>query len=374
MLKMNLASLGRGLGFLVVTTVVVSIAQAADAVTPAMTNAPTQAAAPTAVTNAPPAAPVWPADVPNSPAVLPGKGLAEHPFFYAGEWNYPKPVQTMFIVRDGKVAWSYSIPSKDPTGGIQELSDATLLSNGNVVFARMSGAAEVTPEKKVIWNYDAPQGYQVHVIQPLGLDRVMMVQNGNPATLSIINIKTGKTEKQIVLPTGKPLSTHGQFRRVRMTGAGTFLAAHMDNNKVAEYDASGKEIWSLAVPSPWAATRLKNGNTLISSNKGFVREVNPKGETVWEFTQQDVPEIHLFSLQEADRLANGDTVISNWCPNGIKNPQDWATSVQVLEVTPEKKVVWALRSWAEPADLGPATSIQLLDEPGKGEDADHQQR
>ena len=370
---MNLATLGRGLGLFSLTIWGATSAYAADAVAPAATNAAAQTP-PAAVTNAPPAKPAWPADVPNSPTMLPGKGLAEHPFFYAGEWNYPKPVQTMFIVRGGKVVWSYSIPSKDPSGGIQELSDATLLSNGNVVFARMSGAAEVTPEKKVIWNYDAPKGYQVHVIQPLGLDRVMMVQNGNPATLSIINIKTGKTEKQIVLPTGNPLKTHGQFRRVRMTSAGTFLAAHMDNNKVAEYDADGKEIWSLAIPSPWAATRLKNGNTLISSNKGFVREVTPKGETVWEFTQQDVPEIHLFSLQEADRLANGDTVISNWCPNGIKNPQDWATSVQVLEVTPEKKVVWALRSWAEPADLGPATSIQLLDEPGKGEDADHQQR
>jgi hypothetical protein len=38
--------------------------------------------------------------------------------------------------------------------------------------------------------------------------------------------------------------------------------------------------------------------------------------------------------------------------------------VQVLEVTPAKKVVWALRAWAEPADLGPATVVQLLDEPG----------
>jgi len=35
----------------------------------------------------------------------------------------------------------------------------------------------------------------------------------------------------------------------------------------------------------------------------------------------------------------------------------------VLEVTPEKKVVWALRSWEDPEDLGTATAIQLLDQP-----------
>ena len=35
--------------------------------------------------------------------------------------------------------------------------------------------------------------------------------------------------------------------------------------------------------------------------------------------------------------------------------------VQVIEVTPDKKVVWALRDWN---NLGSATGIQLLDQPG----------
>ena len=53
-----------------------------------------------------PAPTVPPAPVgPFSPAQLPGKGLAQHPFFYAGEWNHPKPEQEMFIVRDGKVVY-----------------------------------------------------------------------------------------------------------------------------------------------------------------------------------------------------------------------------------------------------------------------------
>jgi hypothetical protein len=40
--------------------------------------------------------------------------------------------------------------------------------------------------------------------------------------------------------------------------------------------------------------------------------------------------------------------------------------VQLLEVTPAEIVVWALREWNNP-DLGPASSIQLLDEPGTPE-------
>jgi hypothetical protein len=200
----------------------------------------------------------------------------------------------------------------------------------------------------------------------------MIIQNGNPAKMMIFNTATGQLEKEMVLPTGNPLKTHGQFRRARMTAAGTLLAAHMDNNKIAEYDMAGKEVWSLAVPSPWSAVRLKNGNTLLTSNRGFVREVNARGETVWELTQADVPGIKLFSLQEANRLANGNTVISNWCPNGIKDPKGWRDSVQVIEVTPDKKLVWALRAWDEPANLGPATNIQLLDEPGVPEKGEQQ--
>jgi hypothetical protein len=43
--------------------------------------------------------------------------------------------------------------------------------------------------------------------------------------------------------------------------------------------------------------------------------------------------------------------------------------VQAIEVTPQKQVVWALASRTDPADLGPATTFQFLDEPSAPEDA-----
>jgi len=42
----------------------------------------------------------------------------------------------------------------------------------------------------------------------------------------------------------------------------------------------------------------------------------------------------------------------------------WPTVVQLVEVTPDKKAVWALRDWTV---LGPASSTQLLDQPGAAE-------
>ena len=177
-----------------------------------------------------------------SPATLPGNGLSQHPFLYAGQYDFRKPVQTIFIVRDGKIVWTYEIPTyaSDAAKTLQEISDATLLSNGNVVFAHKTGAGVVTQDKKLIWNYDAPPGCEVHVCKPVGLDRVMIVQNGRPAKLMIINIVTGKTEKEFELPTDPKGAVHTQFRRAHMTLAGTFLVAHHDQDKVVEYDAERK--------------------------------------------------------------------------------------------------------------------------------------
>jgi hypothetical protein len=288
---------------------------------------------------------------------LPGKGIAQHPFLYCGEWQRRSTSdQTMYIVRNGSVVWSYTNPLKG------ELGDCTMLSNGNIVFSRQFGASEITPDKKIVWNYDGPPGTEIHTAYPIDKDRVLIMQNGNPAKLLVIRKRGNKVETELTLPT-RSTGTHGQFRHIRMTRRGTFLVAHLDLGKVVEYDKHGNELWSAPAPSGWAAVRLKNGNTLISGNQhGYVREVNPKGETVWEINKSDLPGIPLYTVQEVSRLANGNTLINNWV--GSVPTAEWPKVVQLIEVTPDKKVVWALRDWTL---LGPASSTQLLDEPGKPE-------
>jgi hypothetical protein len=347
----------------------------------AQTPVPVPASAP-----APAASPVAPKPkrLPRAPAPepgsLPGKGLAQHDFLYAGQWDTRNPLETMFLVRGGKVVWTHTIPDKDIQAGkteTAEWSDIHLLSNGNVLYARKTGATEITSDKQVVWNYDAPAGTEVHSAQPIGLDKVFLCQNGFPPKVMLINKKTGQIEMEHELEYKKPdpddpkkgNMVHGQLRHVRITKAGTYLIAYLNLGKVVEYDKSWKEIWSCPAPSVFAAVRLKNGNTLLSGNQhGWVREVNPKGETVWEIQKDDLPGFPIYSVQEANRLANGNTVISNW-GGGLLEKEDWDKCIQVIEVTPDKKVVWALHEWKNP-DLGPSSFIQLLDEPGADENGD----
>lgn len=63
-------------------------------------------------------------------------------------------------------------------------------------------------------------------------------------------------------------------------------------------------------------------------------------------------------------------MICSWVAGNNKT-EEWAGTVQVFEVTPEKKIVWALSSWKNP-DLGPSTYIQLLGEPGNPDNGELQ--
>ncbi|HUZ96472.1 MAG TPA: hypothetical protein VMU57_16340 [Edaphobacter sp.] len=288
----------------------------------------------------------------QSPGPLSGKDLARHDFLYAGEAKD----RQIFMVRQGKIVWSYEDPA-----GKGEISDAVQLCNGNILFAHQFALTEISPDKKIVWNYDVPAGHEVHTAVPIGNDRVLYIQNGSPALLRVVNVRTGTIEKELTLKTRIPVSVHGQFRHARLTPAGTLLVAHMDLNKVVEYDSNGNELWSFPAKGLWSVAPLDNGNVLITDSLG-VREVTRRGDVVWSFSPgTDAPAYKFDNLQQAWRLPDGNTVINNWVNewSAVATPN----SLQAIEVTPAKKVVWVLRSWDDPpANLGPATTFQFLDQ------------
>jgi hypothetical protein len=146
---------------------------------------------------------------------------------------------------------------------------------------------------------------------------------------------------------------------VRYTQQGTYLVPFLTMDKVVEYDKEFKEIWSYDVRGPWAAVRLRNGNTLITAEReALTLEVTPDKRTVWQVKPEDLPEPYRYgNTQSATRLANGNTII---CSRGGKSH-----GPQLVEVTRDRKVVWVLQDWQH---FGPATAVQILDEPGLPEE------
>lgn len=314
---------------------------------------------------------------PAPPAALPGHGLAQHDFIYTGEWDTRKTNATIFLVQGGKVTWTYSIPTTDEHHNLSEFSDLHRLANGDIVFAYKTGWRKIDASGRTLHDYQCPRAVgpdgksywtECHSAQPVGNDRVLYMLNGHPAKLCCYNLVTGELEMEHPVATSRTTgSVHAQFRNVRQTRAGTYLIAHLDLGQVVEYDRDWKVRWRTTnAPSVWQAIRLPNGNTLVSGNQhAFLRELNPAGDIVWQVKNGDLPGIRINSVHGAQRLANGNTVFCNWT-SGVKRA-DWPKIVQLIEVTPDKRVVWALNEWQQP-DLGPASCIQLLDEPGRDEE------
>jgi hypothetical protein len=311
-----------------------------------------------------------------APSTLPGNGMAEHDFIFTGEWDTRKPMATLSLVQGGKVPFSYQIPTKDEfTKEVSEFSDLHMCSNGDIVFAYKTGWRKIDKTGKTLYDYRCPKGSlgynECHSAQPIDNDRVFFMENGTPhAVARIYNIATKQIEMEHVVAAKEPVdqkSVHGQFRNVRRLPNGHYLISHMNLGKVIEYDTDWKEVWSCDAPSVWDAIRLKNGNTLISGNQhGFAREVDPDGKTVWEFNADDAKSqgYKLFGTHQVTRLENGNTVLTNWVAGFKVDKKDWPETVQLLEVTPDKKIVWAMREWGATGgpDLGTSSEVQFLDQ------------
>jgi outer membrane protein assembly factor BamB len=226
-------------------------------------------------------------------------------------------------------------------------------------FMMQQGAnkvVEIDPAtKKVVWSYDSAtangnQGkpVEVHAFQPLGNGRVMIAESG-PGRIIEVD-RDGHLIHELKLKVDHP-HPHTDTRLARKLPDGHYLVCHEGDGVVREYDAAGKIVWDYEVPlfgqqkkdghgpegfgnKCFAALRLANGNTLISTGNGHgVLEVTPKKEIVWQIGQKDLAGITLAWVTTLAVLPNGNYLIGN-CHAGPGQPL-------VVEVEPNsKKVVW----------------------------------
>jgi hypothetical protein len=280
------------------------------------------------------------------------EALARHDFFYAGQ----SKLRRMFIVKEGQVSWRYQ--DKLLKG---EISDAILLTDGHILVAHQHGIAEIDQQSgATVWSHAAPEGTEIHTVQPIGRTHVVFVQNGKPAKAIVMRIPECRIEREFVLPTSEKGSVHGQFRNARLTSRGTLLVANMALGCIQEYTSDGREVDRWDGFLPWSVQEMpKTGNLLITGRKGAIQEINRQGKVVWQLNTQD---FGVTQPQKTVRLKNGGHIINNWYNEWNKTPMDTANSpVQAIEVDKDGHLVWQLKAWKEP-DLGPSTTIQLLDE------------
>jgi hypothetical protein len=259
--------------------------------------------------------------------------------------------QVLVIDKTGKIKHTFKT---------QNPNDVWALPNGEVLFAWRRGVTIYDKDGKQIFEWKSSEKKdEVHTCQPLPGGNILIAQNG-PSRLIEID-RTGKILKEIPVKT-KQNNLHMRFRMCRKLSNGHYLCMISCDDEIRELDGDGKtirvirDIPGIKMAKSHAVMRLPNGNTLFSTGAGTTAvEVDKDDKVVWKLGREDLPEIKMGFMTGLNRLPNGNTVICFY-----------QGSHHVIEVTPDKKLVW---KWRIPSQRT-VVSVQILDQKGdatKGE-------
>jgi hypothetical protein len=250
---------------------------------------------------------------------------------------------------DGQILWRYPGSTRD----------GWVLPSGNILLAVSKGGEypggavlELTREAKKVFEFKGSQS-EVNTAQALSNGNIMLTEAGDKPRLL-------EVDRQGTIVVEVPLSCqttnhHMETRMARKLPNGNYLVPQLLDKVVREYTPAGKIVWEVKTPNwPFTAIRLANGNTLIDCTYGHLAiEVDPAGKTVWELSNRDLPKPLIKDACGGQRLPNGNTVITSY---GIG-----ADQTKLLEVTPDKRVVWA---YSDPGKNG-IHHFQILDTNGQ---------
>lgn len=260
------------------------------------------------------------------------EAIIQHSFLGVGKAN-----KAVIIGEDGKVEWKFNMPA----------SDGWVLPNGNVLLALYGtkgfpngGVVEVDRKtKKIVFQYKGRQK-ETSTVQLLP-DGTFLIAELGPEPRAVVINRKGDVLKTTPLQCQRK-NAHMQTRMLRMLPNGNYIAPHLLDFAVKEYKPETGEVIQVIVTDergrdkrdwPFTAIRLKNGNTLIACTNGNrIIETDTEGKIIWSVTNQDLGEKLFNDACGAQRLPNGNTVISSYRAKG--------NQVKLFEVTRAKEVVW----------------------------------
>ena len=256
----------------------------------------------------------------------------KHSFLGVGKAN-----RTVIVGEDDQVKWRVDLPA----------SDGWVRPNGNVLLAvyptdgfPKGGVVEIDRDtKEFVFAYQGQQK-EISTVQALGGGKFLVAELGAEPRAIVIN-REGEILHKMPLQCQKQ-NTHMQTRMLRLLPNGNYIAPHLLDFAVKEYDAkTGKVLRVFSTDDrgrekrdwPFTAIRLDNGNTLVSCTNGNrVIELDSAGKIVWKADNDDIGEALIDDACGVQRLPNGNTVVTSYHAKNDK--------VKLLELTPDKKVVW----------------------------------
>jgi len=245
--------------------------------------------------------------------------------------------RTAIIGEDNRIAWEVQGRSRD----------GFVLPNGNLLISHPQEVKEYQRDGKVVWNYKLdPVNKEMGSAVRLDSGRTLIVERGTRPRL--IEVETdGSIAVEVPLKPDTD-NNHMQTRMARKLPNGNYIVPHLLAFAVKEYEPDGKVVRVIRTDLPqfggkdvhtwpFTAILLPNGNFHVNLTHGNqVAEFTPEGKVVWHLTNKDVGD-RLADPCGGQRLPNGNSVI---CSYGQRKPD----MAKILEVTPDKKVVWEYKN------------------------------
>ena len=232
--------------------------------------------------------------------------------------------RVLLLSPQGDVVWEHKAGT---------VHDVWMLPNGNVLFAD-GNITEVTRDHKVVFEYkpENQKGGGAYSCQRLPNGNTVVGENASGRVVEVD--KDGKVVFSLKTNYGKT-DDHHHMRMVRKLANGNYLVSHSQANVVREYRPDGTTAWEKPAKAlAFAAVRLANGNTLVSSLNQLT-EYDKDGNQVWEFKKDDLPGVVIQNMTGIQVLPNGNVVIG--CYSAYTKE---GAGTGLLEITRERNLVW----------------------------------
>lgn len=233
------------------------------------------------------------------------------------------------------IEWKYGLPEGS------ECNSVEIIPGGDVLLSYKKGARVVKRDAAgtVVWDYtDVADTAELQTATRLPDGGYLLAICGTPARFVELDSTGLRVRKEVRYDLGiQP--AHAQFRRVTKAANGNYLVPIITTGQVLEIREDSTLAMTYHVGgTPFSVQELPTGNLFVALGDGHCAIEIDRASGAPVKRIDTLAGIPMHFIAESERLANGNTILSNWQGH---LPAEQQTAPQLIEIDSVGTVVWS---------------------------------